>query len=245
MTQGARVFFLFDIDGTILLAGALAEESYRDAFAAVMGRPYSIRSVDCSGRTDPWIVREVLELHGHEREAQDPEIHQQIFSHFLEGMRTRLGQGMRARILAGVRESLAWLEAHPSVVLGLLTGNLEAGANLKLSAAGVETKFLTGAFGSDHHDRNYLGPIALSRFSRLHGSDCLPDQVWIVGDSIHDIACARVAGFKVLAVSSGNTPHEMLEKHAPDVLVTSLSIEVFTSIIERSTAESKISGARA
>lgn len=227
----SRVIFLFDIDGTILLAGPLAGESYQDAFFAVLGKPYSIHSVDCSGRTDPWIVREVLLKHGHTREAADSSVCEAVFTHFLAGMKKRLKQGMRARQIAGVAESLAWLEQQSMVSLGLLTGNLESGARIKLEAAQVKTPFLAGAYGSDHLDRNMLGPIAQARFEQVHGCRIRPDQFWIVGDSIHDILCARAAGFKVLAVATGNTSREELAQESPDILVDRLSIPVFEKIL--------------
>lgn len=231
MESSEKVVFLFDIDGTLLLAGPLAEESYRDAFAAVMGVPYSIRTVDCSGRTDPWIVREVLLKHGHENEAHDPVIHKDVFSHFLAGMRTRLASGIRARILDGVTESLAWLEQQPGVVLGLLTGNLEDGARIKLEAASITTSFCIGAYGSDHHDRNRLGPIAKQRFEDYLGQSVCADRIWIVGDSVHDIACARAAGFRVMAVASGSTSPAELALSKPDSLVERLSVSAFQKIL--------------
>ncbi len=243
MDTPTRVVFLFDIDGTILLAGPLAEESYRDAFFAVLGKPYSIRTVDCAGRTDPWIVREVLLRHGHVREADTAEIREAIFAHFLAGMRKRLQQGMRARLIDGVAESLGWLERQPMVSLGLLTGNLESGARIKLEAARVYTDFLAGAYGSDHHDRNMLGPLALARFEQFHACQIHPRQFWIVGDSVHDILCARAAGFRVLAVASGNTPRDVLAQEAPDILEDGLSISVFERILAHcSVAGTSIAG---
>ncbi|HPH03249.1 MAG TPA: HAD family hydrolase [Spirochaetota bacterium] len=231
MESCGKIVFLFDIDGTLLLAGALAEESYRDAFAAVTGKPYSIRTVDCSGRTDPWIVREVLLNNGHGAQAHDPVVHEQVFTRFLEGMRSRLERGFRASVLDGVTDSLAWLEQQPGVVLGLLTGNLEAGARIKLEAASITTRFSAGAYGSDHHDRNQLGPIAKKRLEESLGQKIDPDRVWIVGDSVHDIACARAAGFRVMAVASGSTPAERLASANPDCLVETLSVSSFQALL--------------
>lgn len=234
--EGRPRVFLFDIDGTLLHGGELSVESYRAAFTRVLGQPYSIRAVDCSGRTDPWIVRAVLRHHGHDTLAEDENIRNAIFRHFLEAMRAMVGEGYTTEALPGTREVLNFLGGTPDVTLALLTGNLMEGAHLKLQAAGLsryfgERSFALGAFGSDHHERERLAAIALDRLHHALGDSLPARDVWIVGDSVHDISCARAAGFRVLAVASGSTPRAMLADNNPDILTDALDTEIFRGIL--------------
>jgi phosphoglycolate phosphatase-like HAD superfamily hydrolase len=250
MPLDKRYVFLFDIDGTLQNSGGLSVESYERAFMRVLGKPYSIRTVDCSGRTDPWIVRAVLREYGHDSLIDDEIVRDRIFAEFIAAMRVCVDKGHKAEALPGVREVLEYLRACEGVTIGLLTGNLKEGACLKLQAAGLreyfsEECFLWSAFGSDHADREELALIAKER---LLAAFCRPgheaggllvsgsgraahiENAWIIGDSIHDISCARAAGFKVLAVASGNTPRTVLADKNPDVLVDALDPEIFRRI---------------
>jgi phosphoglycolate phosphatase-like HAD superfamily hydrolase len=234
-TDRPRVF-LFDIDGTLLHGGGLSVESYCSAFTHIFGEPYSIRAVDCSGRTDPWIVRAVLRHYGLTEFAEDGSILEEIFRHFLTAMRAMVDAGYQAEVLPGVREALDFLGSTPGVTRALLTGNLKEGARLKLQAAELlqyfgEESFALGAFGSDHHERERLAAIALDRLRHALGDSLQARDVWIVGDSIHDISCARAAGFRVLAVASGSTPRAELADKNPDILIDALDVGIFRRIL--------------
>ena len=244
--SGRPVVFLFDIDGTLLSAGTLAVESYRAAFARVAGEPYSIRSVDCAGRTDPWIVREVLTHHGRHDLAADESAIAEIFRIFLRELEDRVTGGTEATVLPGVHAVLERLAGDARAVLALLTGNLLHAARFKLRAAGLERYFARtlggpyplGAFGSDDADRNRLGPIARTRLTRHLGHEPAGEEIWIVGDSVHDIACARAAGFRVLAVASSGTPAETLRARLPDRLVAALDPALFGAILAGDSVDS-------
>jgi phosphoglycolate phosphatase-like HAD superfamily hydrolase len=152
-------------------------------------------------------------------------------------MRIHVRDGYKADILPGVPEVLESLRGDARAIVALLTGNLMEGARNKLQAAGLlhyfpEQSFGYSAFGSDHRERDRLGLIALRRLHQSFGQ-LEPDAVWIIGDSVHDISCARAAGFRVLAVASGTTPRDILAEQEPDILVDALSREVFQDILAR------------
>ena len=101
-------------------------------------------------------------------------------------------------------------------LLGLLTGNIRLGAEIKLRHFNLWNVFQTGAFADDHEERDRIAAVARQRGSRLLGEELRGDQVLVIGDTPHDIRCARAIGAKVLAVATGGSRLEELERHQPD-----------------------------
>jgi phosphoglycolate phosphatase-like HAD superfamily hydrolase len=216
---------LFDIDGTLLSAGRAA----RDSVLAALARVYDWRAdpdapkhgkYDFSGKTDPQIVRElVVEAVGPERCEADLE---QALAFYLEELRRRLSPESVVP-KPGVPELLRRLAADPRVTLALLTGNVEAGARLKLEPPGFNAYFPFGAFGSDSADRYELPPLAVERARRYSGRQFIGKSVVIIGDSVHDVACGRPLGVRTVAVATGPTPAERLAAERPDALLPDFS----------------------
>ena len=216
---------LFDIDGTLLSAGRAARESVLAAMEAVFGwraDPAAPREgrYDFSGKTDPQILRELVGDHvGVERrEAELP----RALSLYLEELRRRLTPEAVVP-KPGIAELLRRLAGEPRVTLALLTGNLEAGARLKLEPPGFNPYFPFGAFGSDSADRYELPPVAVARAREHCGRDFQGKAVVIVGDSVHDVACGRSLGVRSVAVATGPTPAERLASERPDALLADFS----------------------
>ena len=123
----------------------------------------------------------------------------------------------------GIVELLESLHGREDCVLGLLTGNIEKGAELKLSHYGVWEYFEFGAFADDHVDRNKLGPVAHSRAVEKHGISFEAKDVYVLGDTPRDIDCARAAGFVAVAIATGSCGKDELAAHEPDFLFGDLS----------------------
>jgi phosphoglycolate phosphatase-like HAD superfamily hydrolase len=120
------------------------------------------------------------------------------------------------RMHLGIPSLLDALEARTDVLLGLLTGNVESGASLKLRAAGLDpARFRVGAFGSDHEDRPALPAIAQSRAAALLGRAVAGDAVVIIGDTPADVACGRGIGARAVAVATGHFTTTDLAAHDP------------------------------
>jgi phosphoglycolate phosphatase len=212
---------LFDIDGTLLSAGRVARESVLRALEAAYGwrasREHEDRSrYDFSGKTDPQIVRELVtaELGADRCEAGL----ERALALYLEELERRLVPGTIVP-KPGVSELLGRLAAEPGVTLGLLTGNLEPGARLKLAPPDYNRYFPFGAFGSDSADRYALPPIAVRRALERTGRRFGGKSVVIVGDSVHDVACGRPLGVRSVAVATGPTRPERLAAEKPDALL--------------------------
>jgi phosphoglycolate phosphatase-like HAD superfamily hydrolase len=140
-----------------------------------------------------------------------------FYERYLTHLHHTLQDAMRPRrLMPGLPRLLDALAARPDVFLGLLTGNVALGAQLKLEAFGLWHYFRCGAYGSDSGDRNTLVPVAQARACALSGRDFLPSQILVIGDTPRDIACARAHGAQVMAVATGSYSVEELQQYAPD-----------------------------
>ena len=123
----------------------------------------------------------------------------------------------------GVVAVVRALAEDPRVTLGLLTGNLEPGARLKVEPLGLNEHFPFGAYGSDHEHRHLLPAVAVARALVHTGHRFLGKRVVIVGDSIHDVRCGRSLGVRAVAVATGKTAAATLAAEDPDALLEDCS----------------------
>jgi phosphoglycolate phosphatase-like HAD superfamily hydrolase len=213
-----KALILWDIDGTILQSGGAGMKALQAALQNVFGVSGTLEGIEFAGRTDPWIIRQIFTRFGIAESSEN-------FGSYVDGyiaiLPEILGQS-GARVLPGVADILGRAAEHPNVVQGLLTGNLRRGAETKLGHHGLWDYFPIGAFADDSEVRNELGPHALRRAKGHWGLDFPPDRVWIVGDTPHDIACARAFGARVLAVATGSSRVADLSGHNPDFVLESL-----------------------
>jgi phosphoglycolate phosphatase-like HAD superfamily hydrolase len=212
----AAVVWLFDVDGTLLLTDGAGRDAMAHAIFEVFGIADDLRDVPFAGRTDPLIVADALRKHalgfrdGTERRFYDA---------MVARMAAELAPG-RGRILPGVADTLAALGAAPGHTLGLLTGNIAAMARLKLAHFGLERCFAFGAFGDDGPDRDAVARVAVERAAERVGVS--PDRCVVVGDTEHDVACARAAGARAVAVATGWRSRAELEAVGADLVLDDL-----------------------
>jgi phosphoglycolate phosphatase len=213
-----NLLILWDIDGTILHSTGAGMKALREALHDVFGIAGSFEGIDFVGRTDKVIIRQIFSRYSIEYSPAN-------FERYIDGYiaalpRTLVASG--ARVLPGVKDILAIAAARPDVAQGLLTGNVRRGAQTKLGFHGLWEFFPFGAFADDSEIRNELGPHALARAKGHWGVDFSPERVWIVGDTPHDIACARAFGARVLAVATGGSKAHDLATHGPDAVLEDL-----------------------
>jgi phosphoglycolate phosphatase len=216
---------LWDIDGTLMTAGPVAREVFGRAVEHVLGRAVGEHGVSMSGKTDPQIALEIMERAGVAEAESRP-----LLPRVLEEMQRRLepetgrirGEG---RVFRGAAELVARLHDDSRVLQSVLTGNLRANARVKLRAFGLDRllDLEAGAFGSDHHDRTELIPIALRRVERRHGWRLEPEQVWVIGDTPRDLDCARAGGARCLLVATGRITLEELTGIGADAVLPDLA----------------------
>ncbi len=214
---------LFDIDGTILLSSGAGRTAMETALAEHFGAP-GPASYRYDGKTDKLIVRETMRLQG----VADAEIEarmESVLTRYLELLQAAFASGARrAYALPGVHALIDAVERADDLVLGLLTGNVEAGARAKLGAVSLGfERFLVGAFGSDHEERPQLPPIARERASALLGYEVPGERLVIIGDTPADVHCGRGVGARAIAVATGGFSVDELATHDPAATFADLS----------------------
>lgn len=216
---------LWDIDGTLVRAGRVASEIFSTAVEHAIGRAPGDHGVVMSGKTDPQIALEILAGMG--LDATAGEHHLPVVVERLEQELAAAVELIRARgrVLPGVERVLATLQEHAGTVAqSVLTGNTAANAATKLAALGLDRwlDLEIGAYGSDDRDRRALVPIALRRAARLRGWSLAGEDVWVVGDTANDLACARAGGARCILVGTGHTPVETLAGLGADAVLDDL-----------------------
>ncbi len=209
--------FLFDVDGTLISAGGAGRIALRRALQDVYGTIGAIDRYDFRGKTDPRIVLDLVGAEG----WSDADIRARLtacFAAYLRELETLIADGDRVRLMPGVAELVAALSTRADAVVGLLTGNIEPGARLKLRSTGLWPRFRVGAFGSDDHDRRRLPAVARERARALVGQDVPFERVTIIGDTPLDVDCARGCGAVAVAVATGQYPRAELAACTPDLL---------------------------
>ena len=214
-----RIAILFDIDGTLIITGGARAASWRLAFDELYGIPADIGKFTDTGMTDPDVGRKTFEA------VLDRPPERKEFTRLLERRLFYLHQTVAEsegyRVLAGVEELLPKL-VQDGYLLGLVTGNLEAAAHIKLHRAQLNRFFSFGGYGSDSTDRGELTKIALKRGSLVYGEPVTPEQAIVVGDTPHDVEGAHATGMKCVGVGSHHFNVDQLRDSGADNTLASL-----------------------
>jgi len=194
---------LFDIDGTILWTDGAGRRAVYRALEDVFGAPVP-DGHEFDGKTDPQIVRELMQLAGVTHGDIDVRLGHAL-ERYVELLHGELGTlEEHDHVLPGIRELLDALETRDDVLLGLLTGNVLPGAVAKLTAVGIDaSRFRVGAFGSDHAQRPELPAIAMERAEALLGRQIHGSDVVVIGDTPADMNCGRGIGARAVGVATG------------------------------------------
>jgi phosphoglycolate phosphatase len=216
------MLYLFDIDGTLVDTGGAGMAALKETTLEVFG--HEGPALDLAGSTDLGII---ANIHAH---FEIEPTHQRIENYF-EIYHRRLDWnltygGFPGCVFAGVADLLERLSSDAAATIGLLTGNTAGGAAVKMQHFGLASHFPFGAYGSDHADRNRLGPIALERAAAHTGKRFTAEETWVIGDTPKDIACARAIGARCLAVATGQFTAEQLKAHGADQVLESLNQEI-------------------
>ena len=209
---------LFDIDGTLLASGGAGKAALESAFTEEFQTELRFQ-IPYSGRTDRAIIRDLLQSHAID---ETPEIRRRLFDGYLQRLPGCL-RSHRGRILPGIQELLGQLRARNHCALGLLTGNVRAGAQAKLGHFGLNEHFRFGGFGDEHLDRDDVAREALAAVHREVHPEVRPDNIWVIGDTPLDVRCARAIGARIATVATGVHSFDELAATAPDVALHDLS----------------------
>lgn len=210
---------LFDIDGTLLDMLGIGRLAFVRALETTFGLRDTLEYISFSGNTDLNVLQQVMAHHGRILTRSDEEsFHRQL-------PRELATASHQAKLILypGVRELLEALSSKPDLILGLVTGNVEACAWIKLQQFDLHGHFVLGAFGNEHADRNDIARLALERVNaRLTPGQSLKG-CFLIGDTPNDIAAARTINAVAVAVATGKFSVEDLKAAGADVVLPDLS----------------------
>lgn len=208
---------LFDIDGTLIhTRGAgigAVERAMRDLFGV-----RELPDVPVRGRTDYGIILDLFRPFGIDVETHIAAFKELYWQYLPELLSQRQGV-----VLPGVTELLDRLSVRDDCALGIVTGNTSRSANIKLDHFGLAHYFSFGGYGDEHSDRNDVARQAKRSAQSSLGHRFDATRMWVVGDTVHDVRCARAIDSRVIAVQTGGVEHAELAGSEPDLLVETLS----------------------
>ncbi|HEY5298349.1 MAG TPA: HAD family hydrolase [Verrucomicrobiae bacterium] len=211
---------LFDIDGTLVHTGHAGTHAFAKTFATEFNLHHGSEKMKFAGRTDVSLVREFFKIHGLD---ESPEHFERFFARYVFWLDHILAYS-RGNACEGVFEFIRDLQTLPNPpTLGLLTGNIKLGAELKLRRYDLWEHFHFGAFADDHEERDHIARAALERGRRVLGKNLQPQEIVVIGDTPFDIRCGKFIGAKVLAVATGGAKLDELKNHQPDWTVEDLT----------------------
>lgn len=216
------VIVLFDVDGTLIKSGGAGLRGMNAAFERLYGVRNALDGIPFAGRTDRAIVGDAFRAIGIE---PTPAEVARLRAAYVEDLRVEIKRPVDdpATVLPGVEVLLDAMATLPHLQVGLLTGNFEPGAVVKLEHFDLWRRFAFGAFGDDHVDRRALVPVALARAMRVGHATPPPSRVVIVGDTPLDVDCAKAHGARAVAVATGPYDRATLSAAGADLVVDSFT----------------------
>lgn len=211
---------LFDIDGTLVDTGRAGSRSLDIVFLEYFSIKKAFSNINMAGKTDIQIIKEGLAAHNLLR---DDNVIVELADLYIKTLGKEINNN-RKRTMPGINEALRILSnENGSFYLGLLTGNMEQGARIKLGAFDLNKYFPFGAFGSDDEDRNNLLPHAIRRFDEIYKKEIDYSDCIVIGDTPRDIDCAKPYGAFCIAVATGPYSAENLRDAGADIVMEDLS----------------------
>jgi phosphoglycolate phosphatase-like HAD superfamily hydrolase len=210
---------LFDIDGTLIDSGGAGIRSLNLAFEEYFSVKDAFTGMNLAGKTDIQILREALARHSMDDHDRNIAV---LCVSYISHLREQIENPGR-HLKPGIMEAIEILCTMDATYLGLLTGNIEEGARIKLDPFGLNRYFPVGAFGNDHEDRNMLLPVAIERFRVHSGMRISKRECIVIGDTPRDVDCAKIHGALSIAVATGPYSYESLALSGADAVLRDMS----------------------
>lgn len=215
-----KKLLLFDIDGTLLRAEDATHQAIDRSFHEIFRTEAATKDITFLGRTDPELFQEAsIKLRG--RRLDEGE-YDSLVARYLKLLPGELKQ-CAFRLMPGVDQLLPHLFRKKDIILGLETGNIELAAYMKLKRGGIDRYFSLGGFGSDNEDRTELVRIGIERARALNDNVIPAKNIYVIGDSPHDISAGRNLGVNTIGVGTGLIAKEKLLAESPDYFLKDLS----------------------
>jgi phosphoglycolate phosphatase-like HAD superfamily hydrolase len=222
LQHNGRILLLFDVDGTLIKTHGRGRLALTAAAEAEFQRPIEIYFKDFAGSTDRRIILEMISKNGIKVEDVESAI-DRVLARYVELLKPQMASPESVIVLPGVKTLLEAISQDGEFAPGLLTGNIEQGARIKLNPAGLNPYFAFGAYGDDDADRNKLPAFARQRAEQMYRKNFAPEQTWIIGDTPKDVDCGKANGLHTLAVATSAWSAEELVEHQPDAVLLNLA----------------------
>ena len=191
------------------------------AFQKCHGIPDAMGLIQPAGKTDPAIIREIFRVNL-KRDCTDAEM-KLLCETYLTFLQEEIRVANTFRVMPGIEKILKVTNASPSCLLGLITGNLQIGARIKLERPGLYRYFQFGGYGSDSENRAELTRIGIERGHNLQEKPSRNSEIYLVGDTPFDIDAGKKAGVITIAVATGPWKLVDLQSQRPDFAFQDLS----------------------
>jgi len=216
-----KTLLLFDIDGTLLLTGGAGKIALEEAFEELFEIPDAWGDLDPHGKTDPAIFDEVAQRKlGRLLSEGESDLLMELYEELFEG---HIQRSPRFELMPGVVEILEHLAKDPAFFLALATGNFEGAGHMKLKRGQVDHYFQTGGFGNDARERDKIVLAAITYAEELAKQHFSKNRIFVIGDTEYDIAAAKKAGVRSIAVLTNGRTRKHFEKDPPDHILQDLT----------------------
>jgi len=212
---------LFDIDMTLINTAGAGKTAMETTFVRLFSATNGLNQISFAGRTDRAILRDALAVNDLAWSTEREDAFKRMYFDLLQAELSQPGKN--ARVLPGIAEILDELRSESRVVLALLTGNWQEGARIKLGHFGLYDYFRFGAFADDSEFRNDLPAVAAQRYREQTGKSVAQEDIYVIGDTPLDVACAKSYGAQSIAVATGFFSPDELRESQPDYLFDDLS----------------------
>lgn len=218
----SKKILLFDIDGTLLLTGGCGKIALERAFLDFFQIENAWGNLIPDGKTDPNIIEEIAQ--DRLGRALSRKEHNHITKFYLQYFDQEIEKSVNFRLMPGVMSLLEILAKRNDILLGIATGNLEPAGRRKLKHGNIHNFFEFGGFGSDSRQRSRIVQTAIDRAEKLLGAKSSREQIFVIGDTHHDVRAANQLGVKVIAVTTGSyAADHFLNGDKPTYLLEDLS----------------------
>lgn len=217
MENRDQILLLWDIDGTLMHCGADGTKALNETFHKICGAENATGEIKIGSAMDSMIVERIMEQYGIPKDQK-----REILALYAKTLEEILEKNQSKRILPGISEILEHYSQKEAFLMGILTSNFKIGADIKLQSVGLKKYFSFGGYGDIDGEKWDAAKVAIEKAEKLSGRPIEKKHIFLIGDTKYDVECAKKLGIRSVAVGTGWTDYEALQKEKPDYLFKTL-----------------------